>query len=44
MKGETPKPDLEEAFHTIGILEAMKRSLESGLPVKVGSILREYGL
>lgn len=43
-KGETPKPDLNEAFHTIGIMEAMKRSLETGMPVKVSAVMEEYGL
>lgn len=43
-KGETPLPDLKEGIHTIGIMEAMSRSLETGKPVKVADILKEYNL
>jgi predicted dehydrogenase len=43
-KNETPKPDLTEGIHTIAILEAMERSLKTGQPVKVSSLMKEYGL
>ncbi|QOV20255.1 Gfo/Idh/MocA family oxidoreductase [Blautia liquoris] len=43
-KNMTPKPDLSEAIHTIGIMEAMKRSLTTGMPVKVSELMREYEL
>lgn len=44
LAGKTPLPDLKEGIHTIGILEAMKRSLQTGKPIKVKSILEEYNL
>jgi predicted dehydrogenase len=43
-KGETPLPDLQEGIHTIGIMEAMSRSLKTGKPVKVADILKEFEL
>jgi len=43
-KNETPKPDLTEGIHTIAILESMERSLKTGQPVKVSSLMKEYGL
>lgn len=43
-KGETPKPDLKEGIHTIGIMEAMKESLRTGLPVKIKDVLQEYDI
>jgi len=41
---EIPKPDLEEGIVTIAVLAATERSLETGMPVKVNDVLREYGL
>ena len=41
---KTPLPDLKEGIHTIGIMEAMSRSLQTGKPVRVADILKEYGL
>ncbi|BFT72129.1 Gfo/Idh/MocA family protein [Paenibacillus sp. P36] len=43
-QGETPKPDLAEGIHTLSILTAMERSMESGKPVKVNDVLKEYYL
>jgi predicted dehydrogenase len=44
LSGGTPLPDLKEGVHTIAIMEAMSRSLHTGTPVKVDSILSEYGI
>lgn len=44
LSGRTPMPDLLEGIHTIGIMEAMQRSLKTGKPVKVQDILNEYSL
>lgn len=41
---EIPKPDLKEGIITIAVLEAMERSIETGMPVKVKDVLNEYGL
>ncbi len=43
-QGFTAYPDLKEGIGTIALLEAMDRSLQTGLPVKVKDILEEYGL
>ena len=37
-------PDMKEGIGTIALLKAMDRSLETGKPVKVQDILKEYGL
>lgn len=37
-------PDLEEGIGTIALLQAMDRSLQTGMPVKVHTILQEYDL
>ena len=37
-KNETAYPDLEEGIGTIALLQAMERSLETGLPVKVADV------
>lgn len=42
--GETPKPDAREGVVTIALLEAMEESMRMGLPVKIESILKRYGL
>lgn len=44
LSGTTPLPDLKEGVHTIAVMEAMSRSLKSGMPEKVSAILTEYGL
>lgn len=43
-KEEIPMPNLQEGIHTIGIMEAMSRSLKTGKPVKVKEILQEHGI
>jgi len=37
-------PDLNEGIGTVALLQAMDRSLQTGIPVKVADILEEYGL
>lgn len=37
-------PDLKEGIGTVALLQAMDRSLKTGRPVKVDSILETYGL
>ena len=37
-------PDLEEGIHTIALLQAMDRSLQTGKPVKTADILAEFQL
>jgi predicted dehydrogenase len=43
-KGFTAYPDLQEGIGTIALLQAMDKSLQTGLPVKVKDILDEYNL
>ncbi len=43
-KDQQAAPDLEEGIDTIALLQAMERSLETGKPVKVTEIKKEYGL
>ncbi|MGG1514178.1 Gfo/Idh/MocA family oxidoreductase [Paenibacillus oryzisoli] len=43
-RGETPKPDLNEGIHTLAVMAAMERSMETGQPVRVSDILRDYSL
>ena len=40
----TAYPDLREGIGTIALLQAMDRSLQTGQPVKVNDILKEFGL
>jgi predicted dehydrogenase len=40
----TAYPDMKEGIGTIALLQAMDRSLQTGVPVKVKDILNEYGL
>ncbi|WP_346860776.1 Gfo/Idh/MocA family oxidoreductase [uncultured Draconibacterium sp.] len=42
--GETAYPDLKEGIGTIALLNAMERSLETGKPVKIKNILKEFKL
>ena len=37
-------PDLKEGIGTVALLQAMDRSLETGLPVKIDDVLKEYGI
>lgn len=43
-QGFTAYPDLAEGIGTIAVLQAMDRSLQTGMPVKVAAILKEHGL
>jgi predicted dehydrogenase len=43
-QGELPKPDLREGIVTVALLTAMQRSLDSGKPVPVSTILAEHRL
>jgi predicted dehydrogenase len=38
----TAYPDLKEGIGTIALLQAMERSLETGMPVKINDILKKY--
>ena len=40
----TAYPDIKEGIGTIALLQAMDKSLQTGAPVKVNDILKEYGL
>jgi predicted dehydrogenase len=40
----TAYPDLKEGIGTIALLQAMEKSLETGMPVKVREILKAYDL
>ena len=40
----TAYPDMKEGIGTIALLQAMDRSLQTGVPVKVKDILDEYEL
>jgi predicted dehydrogenase len=40
----TAYPDLKEGIGTIALLQAMEKSLETGMPVKVSDILKANGL
>ncbi|WP_158827517.1 Gfo/Idh/MocA family protein [Mucilaginibacter lacusdianchii] len=42
--GRTAYPDVKEGVGTVALLQAMDRSLKTGMPVKVNDILNEYGL
>ncbi|MCX2480465.1 Gfo/Idh/MocA family oxidoreductase [Pedobacter sp. MC2016-15] len=43
-EGRTAYPDLKEGIGTIVLLQAMDRSLTTGLPVKIDAILDEYDI
>jgi predicted dehydrogenase len=40
----TAYPDLKEGIGTVALLQAMDKSLQTGLPVKVNDILKEHNL
>lgn len=44
VEGFTAYPDLKEGIGTIALLQAMDKSLETGVPVKIADVLKEYGL
>lgn len=37
-------PDIKEGIGTIALLQAMDKSLQTGIPVKIATILHEFGL
>ncbi|MER3436413.1 MAG: oxidoreductase [Chloroflexota bacterium] len=43
-EGREYSPDLEEGVETVCVMEAIRRSAESGAPVKVAPLLQEIGL
>ena len=43
-QGNTAYPDIREGIGTVALLQAMDRSLQSGQPVNIKTILNEYGL
>jgi len=43
-QGFTAYPDLKEGIGTVALLQAMDKSLQTGMPVKVNDILKEHGL
>jgi predicted dehydrogenase len=42
--GKTAYPDIKEGVGTVALLQAMDRSLKTGLPVKIADILADYKL
>ena len=42
--GTTAYPDIKEGIGTIALLQAMDRSLQTGMPVKVKDLLKEHNL
>jgi predicted dehydrogenase len=42
--GQTAYPDVKEGVGTVALLQAMDRSLQTGLPVKINDILIEFGV
>lgn len=43
-KGIAPRPDLKEGIHTLAIMEAMQKSMETGAVVKVSEVLKSHQL
>lgn len=43
-RGVTPKPDLKEGIRTLAVMEAMDRSMKTGMQVKVNDILSERNI
>ena len=40
----TAYPDLKEGIGTVALLQAMDKSLQTGMPVRIKDVLEEYGL
>ncbi len=40
----TAYPDMEEGIQTVALLLAMDRSLQTGMPVKIATVLKEFNL
>ncbi|WP_370479455.1 Gfo/Idh/MocA family protein [Tamlana flava] len=43
-QGFTAYPNMEEGIGTVALLQAMDRSLETGLPIKIADVKQEFGL
>jgi len=43
-QGFTAYPNMVEGIGTVALLQAMDRSLETGMPVKIAEIKSEYGI
>lgn len=43
-QGFTAYPNMEEGLGTVALLQAMERTLETGVPVKIKDIMSEFGL
>lgn len=43
-QGIIPKPDLKEGIHTLAIMEAMEKSIETGNVIKVSDILKSHNI
>ena len=43
-QGFTAYPDMKEGIGTVALLQAMDRSLQTGIPVKIGAILKEFNV
>lgn len=43
-QGFTAYPDMREGIGTVALLQAMDRSLDTGMPVKIADLLAEYSL
>jgi hypothetical protein len=43
-EGFTAYPDIKEGIGTVALLQAMDRTLKTGIPVKVADVLAEYQL
>jgi predicted dehydrogenase len=43
-QGFTAYPDLKEGIGTVALLQAMDRSLQTGKPVRINELLKEYNL
>jgi predicted dehydrogenase len=40
----TAYPDMEEGIQTVALLQAMDKSLQTGMPVKIADVLKEFNL
>ena len=43
-QGFTAYPDMEEGIGTVALLQAMDKTLQTGMPVKIADVLNEFGL
>lgn len=40
----TAYPDMEEGIQTVALLQAMDKSLQTGMPIKIADVLKEFNL